>query len=228
MLRGFERQGVLGVEIGIPFSDPIADGAEIQRSSEWALNAGVSTLDVLALITEYRKHGSLPVVVMTYANPVHRMGVDLFAARARAAGVDGILITDLPADESPETWKALDDGGLDTILLVAPTTSPERLPCVVERCRGFVYCVARTGVTGRSAGQSGSIADRLAEIRRFTELPIAVGFGISTAEQAKPLAGKADAVVVGAAFMREIAKDPRSGVEDRVLALARDLKTGLS
>lgn len=227
MLHGFEGLGVRAVEIGIPFSDPIADGPEIQRSSEWALRQGVSVDDVLSLVADYRREGSLPIVLMTYANPVHRSGIDEFAERAQASGVDGVLITDLPADESPETWRALDRAGLDTILLVAPTTSAARLPVVVARCRGFVYCVSRTGVTGRSGGEAGGLASRIAEIRAHTELPVAVGFGIASADDVRRLQGVADAVVVGAAFMRQIAENPETGAVDRVLALAESLVAGL-
>ena len=223
MMWRLERLGVRAIEIGIPFSDPIADGPEIQRASEGALASGVGAEETLGLVERFRSRGTIPVVIMTYANPVLRRGADAFCERARESGVDGILVSDLPPEESPEAWKAFDRAGLDTVVLVAPTTPAERLPRLLERCRGFVYCLARTGVTGTGAGYSGALEDRLAELRRRTDLPVAVGFGISTAQQAAALRGRADAVVVGAAFMRLAAEEPRRGAADRVVSLAEEL-----
>ena len=227
MMRGLERSGALAVEVGIPFSDPVADGPEIQRSSEWALRSGVGPLETLDLIARFRRDGALPVVLMTYSNPVFRLGVEEFAARAREVGADAVLMTDLPPDEAPEVWNALDAYGLETIVLVAPTTDPERVPRLLARCRGFVYCVARTGVTGRSEGYAGSLDERMRDLRRHTQLPIAVGFGISTPDDARRLKGVADAVVVGAAFMRAIAEDPERDAVRRVLDLAALLSAAL-
>lgn len=227
MLRGFAALGARAVEIGIPFSDPIADGAEIQRASEWALKAGVGVPQVLDLVERLRRESELPVVLMTYVNPILRAGIGTFAARARAAGVDGVLVSDLPPDESPEVWSALDEAGLDTIVLVAPTTAPARLPLLVARSRGFLYCLARTGVTGESAGESGGLPERLVELRGLTPLPIAVGFGISNPARARALRGKADAVVVGAALMRCVSADPEHEAPGRVLALANDIARAL-
>ena len=228
MLRGFDRLGVRAVEIGVPFSDPIADGPDIQRASEAALAAGVGVDQVLALVDSLRRDSQLPVVLMTYANPILRGGLELFARRAHAAGVDGVLVSDLPPDESPEAWEALDAAGLDTITLVAPTTDEARLPLLIERARGFVYCLARTGVTGGGEGSSGPLPERVAAIRRHTSLPVAVGFGISSAARARELRGVADAVVVGAAFMRAVTEDPGRGAAERVLALAAELARTLA
>lgn len=227
MLRGFEREGALAAEVGIPFSDPIADGPDIQRASEWALRAGVRAESVLETLARFRAGSSLPIVIMTYANPIVREGVGNFAARARAAGVDGLIVSDLPPDEAPEWWDEFDRAGLQTVVLVAPTTDDRRLPLLLARSRGFVYCLARTGVTGQGAGWSGSIPERVAEIRRHTSLPVAVGFGVSGGEDAKRLRGVADAVVVGAAFMRRVAHDPASGAVERVTSLARELADAL-
>ena len=227
MMRSFAALGALAVEVGVPFSDPIADGPEIQRASEWAVRAGIGVTDALALVAALRRESELPVVLMTYANPVLRQGVERFAAEARDAGVDGLIVSDLPPDESPESWQAFDGAGLDTVLLVAPTTPPARLPAVLERCRGFVYCLARTGVTGRSAGDAGSLTERLAVLRGLTRLPLAVGFGISTADDARALVGRADAVVVGAAFMRAVSEDPERGAVARVAGLAGQFIAGL-
>jgi tryptophan synthase alpha chain len=227
MLRGFAADGALAVEIGIPFSDPIADGPEIQRASEWALRAGVGPYEALELVRRVRADSALPVVLMTYANPVLACGVERFATDAAAAGVDGVLISDLPPDESPEVWAAMDQAGLDTIVLVAPTTDPARLPRLLARARGFVYCLARTGVTGGGGGVSTPVAERVVALRAHTPLPIAVGFGISAPDQARALAGVADAVVVGAAFMRKVTERPEAGAVDRVRALARSLLEAL-
>lgn len=205
MLDGLARLGVRAVELGVPFSDPIADGPDIQRSSEVAMRAGVGIDQVLACVRTLRKTSALPVVVMSYANPVLRHGIGRFAVEAKDAGVDGVIVSDLPPDESPEVWTALDHAGLDTILLVAPTTDAHRIPILLARTRGFVYCLSRTGVTGAGAGEGGGLTGRIEALRAQTSLPIAVGFGISNAAQARELAGVSDAVVVGAAFMRAIA-----------------------
>ncbi len=227
MMRAFARSGVRAIEVGIPFSDPIADGPEIQRASEWALRKGVGTTDVLDLVAAFRREAETPVVIMTYSNPIMRGGVAAFAGSARASGVDGLIVSDLPPDESPEAWQAFDANALDTILLVAPTTDADRLPRLIERSRGFVYCLARTGVTGRSAGFAGSIPDRVAALRRLTTLPVAVGFGISNADDARALRGVVDAVVVGAAFMRAVTENPESGAAARVAALGETLAAAL-
>lgn len=227
MLRGFARSGAIAVEIGIPFSDPIADGPDIQRASEWALQRGVGVADVFALVKRFRAESDLPVVLMTYANPVVRTGAEVFAREARAAGVDGIIVSDLPPEESPELWAALDAAGIDTILLVAPTTEAARVPVLLARCRGFVYCLSRTGVTGQAGGYAGSLPDRIEALRAQTSLPIAVGFGISTGEDAARLQGVADAVIVGAAFMRRVTADPEHGAAQRVVELADELAGAL-
>jgi tryptophan synthase alpha chain len=223
LMHRFHRAGARAIEVGVPFSDPIADGAEIQRSSEWAVREGVGITDVLALVRDFRRDAETPVVVMTYANPVVCHGTARFAAEAVAAGVDGVIVSDLPPDESPDLWEALDQAALDTITLVAPTTPASRLPAILARCRGFVYCLARTGVTGRSAGDAGSLPERLASLRSLTGLPIAIGFGISSADDARALKNRVDAIVVGAAFMRAVAEDPARGAADRADALARAL-----
>ena len=227
MLRGFDRAGVTAVEVGIPFSDPIADGPDIQRASEHALRHRVQAAQVLDLVRELRRESELPVVLMSYANPLMRDGLEAFANQAAGCGVDGILVTDLPCDEAPDAWQMLDRAGLDTIVLVAPTTSVERLPRVLTRARGFVYCLTRTGVTGGEAGEVGALRERMTTLRAHTSLPVALGFGIGSADSARALRGIADAVVVGAAFMRAVAQDPDRGAVDRVLALANEISGSL-
>ncbi len=227
MLRGFAEAGALAVEIGVPFSDPIADGAEIQRTSEAALARGVGPDTVLELVRELRRTHPLPVVVMSYLNPLLRHGLDRFAAEAGDAGVDGVLVSDLPHDEAGDVGDVLAAHGLDRVLLVAPTTTPERLAGIVARASGFLYCLARTGVTGAATGESGDLDRRLADLRRASPLPIAVGFGIGTASQARALRGRADAVVVGAALMRAAGDGPEGAAADRVVGLARELMAAL-
>ena len=227
LIEALERGGTDLIELGVPFSDPIADGPDIQRASEHALREGVTTAGVLDMLARFRAESALPVVVMTYANPVVRAGVEAFAARAKAAGVDGLIVSDLPPDEAPEWWAAFDRAGLDTIVLVAPTTDDDRLPMLLARSRGFVYCLARTGVTGQGSGWTGSLPERVAQIRRHTQLPVAVGFGISSGEDARRLRGVSDAVVVGAAFMRRVTEDPARGAVSRVVELARELAGAL-
>jgi tryptophan synthase alpha chain len=224
LLARLQHAGALAAELGIPFSDPVADGPDIQRSSEHALRRGVHVGEVLGLVRRFRQEHTLPLVLMTYLNPVLRYGPSRFARDAREAGADGVLLTDLPADEAPEAWEAMAAEGLPTVVLVAPTTDERRLPLLLERASGFVYCLARTGVTGEGPGEAGDVAARVARIRRGTKLPVAVGFGISRPEQARALAGVADAVVVGAAFARAIAAAPdASAAEDAVVRLAARL-----
>lgn len=228
LLQCAER-ACIAAEIGIPFSDPIADGPDIQRASEWALSRGVGASAVLELVRRYRAGGgTLPIIVMTYANPVVRHGIERFASEASSAGVDGAIVSDLPPDESPEVWQAFDAVGLDTITLVAPTTPATRLPLVVARARGFVYCLARTGVTGAGGGYAGAIEERVREVRALTVLPVAIGFGISTPDQARALRGMSDAVIVGAAMMREITVDPLQGAVSRVGARIQALTQALA
>ena len=227
ILRGFDRAGVLAVELGVPFSDPIADGPDIQRASEWAVREGVGLADVLDLVGRFRGESQLPIVIMTYANPVVCMGAEAFAQRARQAGVDAVLLSDVPPGELPTLWTALDAAALDTVLLVAPTTDPQRMPALLARCRGFVYCLTRTGVTGQAGGYAGALDERIAQVRAHTKLPIALGFGISTPANAAALKGRAEALVVGAAFMRRVTEDPRQGSPARVVKLAEELVLAL-
>jgi tryptophan synthase alpha chain len=236
LLRGLAALPVLAVEIGIPFSDPIADGPEIQRTSERALAAGIGPRETLDLVRRFRATSDIPVVVMTYANPVLRIGVERFAAEAKDAGVDALIVSDLPPDEAPATWDALEAAGLDTVVLVAPTTDPARLPLLLGRCRGFVYCLARTGVTGAGGGDAGQVTERVQTIRQACSLPVAIGFGISTPARVRELDGAADALIVGAALMRAVregieetgnGEGERRGVE-RALALAGTMNSALA
>ena len=228
MVRGFGRQGAIAVEIGVPFSDPIADGPDIQRASERALACGAGLGTALEMVETLRREATPPLVLMSYANPVLRGGIEGFTARAAQVGLDAVLLSDLPPDEAPDVWSALDRASLDTVVLVAPTTDERRVPLLLQRARGFVYCLARTGVTGGGAGFRGALPERIAALRGRTALPIAVGFGISSAKDARELSGIADALVVGAAFVRAAAAGAPEGAADRVLALSAELIEALS
>jgi tryptophan synthase alpha chain len=190
------------IEVGVPFSDPLADGPTIQRSTFDALRQGMTLRGTLALIE--RAKLARPVVVFSYLNPILRYGLDRFLHDADALGVAGVLLTDLPAGSDPGVETAIQESPLDLIRLVAPTTRPERLAASVAGAQGFVYLVARLGVTGASASLAEGLGDSIAQVRRATTLPVAVGFGISTPAQARAVAGQADGVVVGSALVEAL------------------------
>lgn len=203
-VRDLVRSGVDLVEVGIPFSDPIADGPTLQFSSQKALEAGVTPVTVLDWVKVFRKTHETPVVLMTYMNPLQRMGLDVFARRARAAGVDGIIVPDLIIEEGGALEKALTRVGIHLIYLVAPTTPPKRRAAIARRSRGFLYAVSLTGVTGVRRALPKSLGSFLADVRRKSPLPVAVGFGISDPRQARTAALHADGVIVGSAFVNRL------------------------
>lgn len=219
-----DAAGVDVLELGVPFSDPLADGPVIQRASERALRRGTRLVDVLDAVRRIRAKSELPVVLFSYTNPLHRHGLARAASDARAAGVDGVLVTDLPPEEAGEWTGTAHAAGLDTIFLAAPTSTDERLRRVAGASRGFVYAVSRTGVTGEQAAVSGDAAPLVRRLRAVTDLPVALGFGISTPEQVRAAAGVADAVVVGSALVRFLEERPRGDVG----AQARWLMEGLA
>ncbi|HEX8501022.1 MAG TPA: tryptophan synthase subunit alpha [Pyrinomonadaceae bacterium] len=200
------RAGATLVELGVPFSDPVADGPTIQRSSERALRRGVGLADVLETLADARRETDVPVILFSYFNPLLQFGVERLAAEAARAGADGVLATDLVPEESAEFNAALARRGLDQIFLVAPTTSDARLRMVAERASGFVYAVSRAGVTGARTDLSDEAARLVARVRATTELPVAVGFGISSPEHVAEVWRYADAAVVGSALVAEIEK----------------------
>ncbi|MEO6055444.1 MAG: tryptophan synthase subunit alpha [Gemmatimonadales bacterium] len=187
------------VEVGVPFSDPLADGPTIQRSTFDALREGMTLAGTLALIERARL--ATPVVVFSYVNPILRYGLERFLRDADALGVAGVLLTDLPAGSDPGVERTIQSSPIDLIRMIAPTTRVERLAAAVDGAQGFVYLVARLGVTGTSAALAEGLETSIARVRRATALPVAVGFGISTPEQARTLAGQADGVVVGSALI---------------------------
>ncbi|MGE0558387.1 MAG: tryptophan synthase subunit alpha [Burkholderiales bacterium] len=197
------------IELGVPFSDPMADGPVIQRSSERALKHGVSLRDVISWVAEFRRNNSdTPVVLMGYANPVESMGVDVFAGAAKAAGADGVVVVDYPPEEAERLVATLDAAGLDTVFLLSPTTTDARLRQVAALGRGYLYYVSLKGVTGAATIDVADVAARLARIRGFTGLPVGVGFGIRDGDTARSIAGIADAVVIGSRLIQEIEAAP--------------------
>ena len=202
------------VELGIPFSDPLADGVTIQRASRRALRGGFSLRRALGLAAEVRRAADVPLVFMSYANPVFSLGAEAFAARAGAAGVDGVIVPDLPPEEAGELREAAERHGVATIFLVAPTTPQARLPLICAASRGFVYLVTVRGVTGTREGLPLDLTTSLARVRAATDLPIAAGFGIATPQQVAAVAREADGVIVGSAIVREI--EARLGQPDAV------------
>ena len=200
------RAGATVVELGVPFSDPVADGPTIQRSSERALRRGVSLSDVLSVVREARRETDVPVVLFGYFNPILNFGVERFAEEAARAGVDAVLVTDLVPEESADFNAALSNHGLDQIFLVAPTTSDAGLRSIAARASGFIYAVSRAGVTGARTDLSAEAARLVTRVREVSGLPVAVGFGISTPEHVAEVWTYADAAVVGSALVAEIEK----------------------
>lgn len=226
LVAALERGGADVIELGVPFSDPIADGPVIMRASERALAAGMTVEKVLEAAAEIRRHSEIPIVLFTYLNPVMRYGFERLAKRAKEVGIDGFLLTDLSVEEAEGFVSAVRAEGPDTVFLVAPTSTDRRLELVARYCSGFVYVVSRTGVTGEQAQVSAGVEPLVKRLRGFTELPLGVGFGIATAEQAAQVGAVADGVVVGSAFVRAIETTPAGEVLDRIERMARDLKEG--
>jgi len=201
----FAGAGVDILELGVPFTDPMADGTANQEAALRALAQGVTLRHVLRTTEALRGEGfGLPVVLFTYFNPIFAYGVDRFAVDAVSAGVDGVLLVDVPVEEAQEFKPAFDEKGLGTIFLVAPTTDDRRLPHILELTNGFVYCVSRSGVTGERNGLASGIRENVTRVRQLTRLPVAVGFGISSREQVREIGQFADGVVVGSAIVRRI------------------------
>ena len=226
-----ERRGADLIELGVPFSDPLADGPVNQASAQRALEHGVSLLDIIEMVKGLRSETEIPIVLFTYFNPVHRLGLERFGDLAAEAGVDGVLALDLPPEESGDYRRLMDERGLDTIYLLAPTSRDDRIRLISSCTTGFVYYVSRTGVTGERVGLADAIRPKVAQIRRCTSKPIAVGFGISRPEHVEEVAGYADAVVVGSAIVRRIAEgtgepDLVSRIGAFVETLVRPLRGG--
>lgn len=205
-----EQAGVDILELGIPFSDPGADGPTIQAASQRALKNGASVEKILEIVRELRRHSSLPIVLFTYLNPIYTYGFKSFLTDAAALGADGLLVVDLPPQEIPFHEDLKTDSPLQRIQLVTPTTSENRMVPIVQAAQGFVYYVSYEGVTGTQSGFSSNLATQVQKIRQHTSLPVAVGFGISTPDQVRSAAKHGDAVVVGSALVRCIAENSSS------------------
>lgn len=204
LLLELAEAGATVIELGVPFSDPMADGPVIQRASERALKHGFGIGDLLGLVADFRDHTETPVILFSYFNPLLQFGVKRLAREAKAAGVDGVLVTDLSPEEAGEFESELRANELDMIFLIAPTSTDERLQLVAQHARGFIYAVSRAGVTGVRTSVSVEAEKLVNRMRRFSSLPIAVGFGISSVEQVKDVRRYADAVVIGSAIVSEI------------------------
>ncbi len=211
LLQGLADAGADLIELGVPFSDPMADGPTIQRSSQVALSAGTTIDDFFELIADLRNHSEVPIVIFSYLNPIHSRGIESFIQEAVQAGADGILPTDLPLGADPALEERLCESQLDLVRLIAPTTQPERMHRIAATSQGFVYYIARTGVTGARNRLRHELAAEVDAVRALSPLPVAVGFGVSSPEQARALGRVADAVVVGSALVDLL---DETGVED--------------
>ena len=237
--KALPKAGADVIELGMPFTDPMADGPAIQAAGVRALAAGQNMIKTLALVREFRKtDDATPVVLMGYYNPIYIYGVDRFLVDAKAAGVDGLIVVDLPPEEDEELCLPALKSGLNFIRLATPTTDDKRLPAVLNNTSGFVYYVSITGITGAAAPDAGKVSTAVTRIKRHTKLPVAVGFGVRTAEQARAIAEAADGVVVGSALVDALRacldKQGKAGpgtiktVTDLVSALAKGVKTARS
>ena len=235
ILRALPGAGADLIELGMPFTDPMADGPAIQAAGLRALKSGQNMKRTLALVREFRgSDGTTPIVLMGYYNPIYVYGTDKFLADAKSAGVDGLIVVDLPPEEDQELCLPAHEAGLNFIRLATPTTDDKRLPTVLRNTSGFIYYVSITGITGAAAPESGKVAQAVARIKRHTKLPICVGFGVRTAEQARAIAQHADGVVVGSALVEAVrtsldgdGKPNRAttkGVADLVRALAAGVR----
>jgi tryptophan synthase alpha chain len=228
LMHALVEAGADVIELGVPFSDPMADGPTIQRASERALAKGMTLRKVLELVVAFRAvDGKTPVVLMGYANPIEAMGLERFAAAASAAGVDGVLVVDYPPEEAGSFGVAMKAHGLDPIFLIAPTSTAARIAQVAEIASGYVYYVSLAGVTGSGALNVEAVAERLPAIREKTGLPVGVGFGIRDAATASRIAGFADAVVVGSRIIEEIEKSTAETACANVKALVADIRRGV-
>ncbi len=208
LFAGLAEAGADLIEIGMPFSDPMADGPAIQRAGQRALKAGMTLRATLAMVSDLRRRdNATPVVLMGYYNPIYRYGVAAFASDAVVAGVDGVIVVDLPPEEADELAGPAGAAGLDLIRLATPTSDEERLPAIIAGAGGFIYYVAVTGVTGTRSADAVAVTQAVARLRRYTNLPVAVGFGIKTPEQAAAVAHSADAAVVGTALVERVASN---------------------
>lgn len=228
LVPALEAAGADIVELGVPFSDPIADGPVILRAGMRALVHDTSLAEVLRAVRDIRRGSEVPIVLMSYYNPIYQYGDAAFARDAVAAGVDGVIVPDLPPEEGQDLVRAARDAGLATIFLLAPTSDPGRIAKVARLSRGFIYYVSLTGITGARLTDQGDVAARIAEIRKATHKPVAVGFGIADPDQARQVGKVADGVIVGSALVRVIEREVEAGADrDRLVRAAREFVASL-
>ena len=224
-----EEAGADLIELGVPFSDPIADGPTIQRASERALTHNISLKQILAIVADLRPQTEIPIALMSYYNPIFRMGEEAFCKAAHEVGVDGLIVPDLPPEQAQSLLEIAPQYNLATIFLVAPTSPPERMQLIASVSTGFIYCVSVTGVTGARATLSEEVAPMIAELRKHTDKPISIGFGISTPEQATQVAQIADGAIVASAIINayEAHIDDEAKLLTTVRQFASDLAAGV-
>ena len=234
ILKGLPGAGADVIELGMCFTDPMADGVAIQLAAQRALKGGQTLAKTLEMVQEFRKEDQdTPLILMGYYNPIYIYGVDRFLAAAKAAGVDGMIVVDLPPEEDDELCVPANKAGMNFIRLATPTTDEARLPAVLQNTSGFVYYVSITGITGTAAAQQDAVAAAVGRLKKFTDLPIAVGFGITTPEQVKEIGSVADAAVVGSAIVRQIETNldengkPKPGLVKEVLDFTKTLSQGV-
>jgi tryptophan synthase alpha chain len=213
MIYALEKEGVDLIELGVPFSDPLADGPVIQASSMRALNKKTNLVKILSLVKKIRLKSQVPILLMTYLNPIMRFGFEKFSKEAKAAGVDGMVIPDLPPDEGKALAAILRKNGVDLVYLLAPTSDGVRRKIVCSASRGFIYYVSMTGVTGGKQMPGKEVHDSMKQIKKMTALPVCVGFGVSQPEQAKELSKTADGVIIGSYLVKELAANPRMSAQ---------------
>ncbi|MBL0124015.1 MAG: tryptophan synthase subunit alpha [Betaproteobacteria bacterium] len=228
LMHALVSSGADVIELGVPFSDPMADGPVIQRAADRALKFGGGLNEVLACVSEFRKtNASTPVVLMGYANPIERMGMKLFAERAKNAGVDGVLVVDYPPEESRELLETMDAVGIDIIYLLSPTSTAARIKLVCDTARGYIYYVSLKGVTGAGNIDTGDVKEMIDVIKAQTKLPVGVGFGIRDAETARRIAVFADAVVIGSRLIQELETGTPETAIPRVAALVKGIREAM-
>ena len=228
LVAALERGGADLIELGVPFSDPVADGPVIQRGADRALKAGTTLRKVLNIAAEIRKHSEIPLLLFTYLNPVVRYGLDALARDALSSGIDGCLMTDLSVEEAERYVATMRQHGLDTVFLAAPTSTEQRRRLVAKFSTGFIYLVSRTGVTGEQQSLAASALPLIESMRAITDLPLALGFGVSTPEHVRAVGDAADAVVVGSALVRAVEQNLGSPqLPARLESFTRELVSGL-
>ncbi len=221
LLNALPNAGVDIIELGMPFTDPAADGPTIEEAGLRSLAAGTTLMSILDMAAEFRKgNDTTPIIIMGYCNPVHNMGYANFAAKAKDSGIDGAIIVDLPPEEDTQLRQAFDAHDLALIRLATPTTDEARLPRVVAGTKGFVYYVSMTGITGAAFSQAGSITEQVTKLRKASKLPVVVGFGVKTPERAREVAKDADGVVVGSAIVKALHEDGPQAALTLVKSLA--------